>query len=76
MCVFVATLAEILSTVKVTFDEEVVSRVHVIIHLASFHYTYRFLFLCRKSRRIKIKLYVYFCQWMPLMISSFESLHF
>jgi cytochrome bd-type quinol oxidase subunit 2 len=46
MCVFVATLVEILSTVTVTFDEQVDSGAHVIIHLASFHYIYRFLILC------------------------------
>jgi len=41
-----ATLAETLPTVTVPFNEQNVSRVHVIIQVASVHDTYRFLFLC------------------------------
>lgn len=41
-----STLAETLQTVTVTFDEQDISRVHVIIRVASFHYNYTFLFLC------------------------------
>ena len=40
-----ATLAETLPTVTITFDEQDVERVHVIIQVDSFHYTYRFLLL-------------------------------
>jgi hypothetical protein len=50
--VFMATLTETLPTIMVTFDEQDVSRVYVIIQVASFHYTYRFLIAKRATKEV------------------------